>query len=85
MIVGEKSRPDDMPVNPCKAKKLSNMRSTGDGKGIQLAPPLRMSLERVLEYIGPDEYVEATPKSLRMRKKILDANARKRSAKTVPA
>jgi len=85
MIVGENSRPDDMPVNPCKAKKLSNMRSTGDGKGIQLAPPLRMSLERVLEYIGPDEYVEATPKSLRMRKKILDANARKRSAKAVPA
>ncbi len=84
MIVGENSRPDDMPVNPCKAKKLSNMRSTGDGKGIQLAPPLRMSLERVLEYIGPDEYVEATPKSLRMRKKILDANARKRSGKAVP-
>jgi len=84
MIVGENSRPDDMPVNPCKAKKLSNMRSTGDGKGIQLAPPLKMSLERVLEYIGPDEYVEATPKSLRMRKKILDANARKRSSKAVP-
>jgi GTP-binding protein len=72
-----------MPVNPCKAKKLSNMRSTGDGKGIQLAPPLQMSLERVLEYIGPDEYVEATPKSLRMRKKILDANMRKRSGKAV--
>ena len=85
MIVGENARPDDMPVNPCKAKKLSNMRSTGDGKGIQLAPPIRMSLERVLEYIAPDEYVEATPHSLRMRKKILDANLRKRSAKTVPA
>jgi len=84
MIIGENSRPDDMPVNPCKAKKLSNMRSTGDGKGIQLAPPLKMSLERVLEYIGPDEYVEATPKSLRMRKKLLDANARKRSGKAVP-
>jgi len=83
MIVGENTRPDDMPVNPCKAKKLSNMRSTGDGKGIQLAPPLRMTLERVLEYIGPDEYVEATPKSLRMRKKILDANMRKRSASKV--
>jgi GTP-binding protein len=83
MIVGENSRPDDMPVNPCKAKKLSNMRSTGDGKGIQLAPALKMSLERVLEYIGPDEYVEATPKSLRMRKKILDANMRKRSGKAV--
>jgi GTP-binding protein len=84
MIVGENARPDDMPVNPCKAKKLSNMRSTGDGKGLQLAPPIIMSLERVLEYIAPDEYVEATPKSLRMRKKILDANMRKRSGKAVP-
>jgi GTP-binding protein len=68
-----------MPVNPCKAKKLTNMRSQGDGKGIQLAPPLVLSLERSLEYIAPDEYVEATPKSLRLRKKILDANARKRA------
>jgi GTP-binding protein len=83
MIVGENARPDDMPVNPCKAKKLTNMRSQGDGKGIQLAPATRMSLERVLEYISPDEYVEATPKSLRMRKKILDANARKRAGNKV--
>jgi GTP-binding protein len=83
MIIGENARPDDMPVNPCRAKKLSNMRSTGDGKGISLSPPLTMSLERALEYIGPDEYVEATPKSLRLRKKILDANQRKRSAQKV--
>ncbi len=81
MIIGENSRPDDMPVNPCKAKKLTNMRSQGDGKGISLAPPLVMSLERSLEYIAPDEYVEVTPKSLRLRKKILDANARKRAGK----
>ncbi len=82
MIVGENARPDDMPVNPCKAKKLTNMRSQGDGKGISLAPPLVMSLERSLEYIAPDEYVEVTPKSLRLRKKILDANMRKRAAKS---
>jgi len=82
MIVGENARPDDMPVNPCKAKKLTNMRSQGDGKGISLAPPLVMSLERSLEYISPDEYVEVTPKSLRLRKKILDANARKRAGKS---
>jgi len=81
MIVGENSRNDDMPVNPCRAKKLTNMRSQGDGKGISLAPPLVMSLERALEYIAPDEYVEATPKSLRLRKKILDATARKRAGK----
>ena len=82
MIIGENARPDDMPVNPCKAKKLTNMRSQGDGKGISLAPPLVMSLERSLEYISPDEYVEVTPKSLRLRKKILDANARKRAGKS---
>ena len=80
---GENARPDDMPVNPCKAKKLTNMRSQGDGKGISLAPPLTMSLERSLEYIAPDEYVEATPKSLRMRKKLLQAGARKRATAKV--
>ncbi|TMQ00323.1 MAG: translational GTPase TypA [Verrucomicrobia bacterium] len=80
MIVGENARDNDIPVNPCKAKKLTNMRSQGDGKGIQLNPPLKLSLERALEYIGPDEYVEATPKNLRLRKKILDENQRKRAA-----
>jgi GTP-binding protein len=82
MIVGENARENDIPVNPCKAKKLTNMRSTGDGKGIQLNPPLKMSLERALEYIGPDEYVEATPKNLRLRKKILNENQRKRAAQS---
>src|SRR3954462_1504829 len=79
MIVGENARENDIPVNPCKAKKLTNMRSQGDGKGIQLAPPLKLSLERALEYIGSDEYVEATPKNLRLRKKILDETQRKRA------
>ncbi|MFL6513771.1 MAG: translational GTPase TypA [Chthoniobacterales bacterium] len=79
MIVGENARPEDLPVNPCKAKHLTNMRSQGDGKGIQLEAPLRFSLERAIEYIGSDEFVEATPKSLRLRKRILDATARKRS------
>ena len=80
MIVGENAREEDIPVNPCKAKKLTNMRSQGDGKGIQLEVPLKMSLERALEYIGPDEYVEATPKNLRLRKKLLNETARKRAA-----
>src|SRR5438552_3682683 len=79
MIVGENARPEDLPVNPCKAKHLTNMRSQGEGKGIQLGAPLRMSLERAIEYIDVDEYVEATPKSLRLRKRILDATARKRA------
>jgi GTP-binding protein len=80
MIVGENSRPDDLTVNPCKTKHLTNMRSQGDGKGVQLAPPLKMSLERALEYIASDEYVEVTPKNLRLRKKILESTARKRAA-----
>ena len=63
-----------------QGKHLTNMRSQGEGKGIQLEAPLRMSLERAIEYIDIDEYVEATPKSLRLRKRILDATARKRAA-----
>ena len=85
MIVGENARPDDLPVNPCKAKHLTNMRSQGDGKGIQLEAPLKMSLERAIEYISADEYVEVTPKSLRLRKRLLDATARKRAANAVAA
>jgi GTP-binding protein len=80
MIVGENARENDIPVNPCKAKRLTNMRSQGDGKGIQLSPPLKLSLERALEYIGSDEYVEATPRNLRLRKKELDETKRKRAA-----
>jgi GTP-binding protein len=79
MIVGENARLEDLPVNPCKAKHLTNMRSQGEGKGIQLEAPLRMTLERAIEYIDIDEYVEATPKSLRLRKRILNATARKRA------
>ena len=85
MIVGENARPEDLPVNPCKAKHLTNMRSQGDGKGIQLEAPLKMTLERAIEYISADEYVEVTPKSLRLRKRVLDANARKRAANAVAA
>jgi GTP-binding protein len=82
MIVGENARENDIPVNPVKEKRLTNMRSQGDGKGIQLAPPLKLSLERALEYIDVDEYVEATPKHLRLRKKVLDETMRKRSEKS---
>jgi GTP-binding protein len=81
MIVGENARENDIPVNPCKSKHLTNMRSQGDGKGIQLNAPMRLSLERALEYIDVDEYVEATPRHLRLRKKVLDENQRKRVEK----
>ena len=70
------------PGESVKEKRLTNMRSQGDGKGIQLTPPLKLSLERALEYIDVDEYVEATPKNLRLRKKILDETQRKRSEKS---
>jgi len=80
MIIGENPRAEDMPVNPTKTKHLTNMRSQGDGKGIQLEVPLKMSLERALEYIAADEYVEATPKNLRLRKRFLNATQRKRAA-----
>jgi len=80
-IVGENPRADDLPVNPTKEKHLTNHRSSGDGKGIQLSPPLRFSLERAIEYIAPDEFVEATPKSIRLRKRILCPHERRRLAK----
>src|SRR5207245_11531632 len=79
---GEKARDNEIPVNPGKAKKLTNRRPQGDGKGTRLNPPLKLSLERALEYIGPDEYVEATPKNLRLRKKLLNETQRKRAAQT---
>ena len=85
MIVGENPRKDDLPVNPTKEKQMSNVRSSGEGKGVQLSPPIRMSLERAIEYIADDEFVEATPKSIRLRKRILDFETRKRAAKKIAA
>ena len=81
MIVGQNSREEDLPCNPTKEKKLTNMRSSGDGKGIILDAPMLLTLEKALEYIGPDEYVEATPNFLRLRKRILDETQRKRAGK----
>jgi GTP-binding protein len=81
MVVGENPRLHDLPVNPTKGKQLTNVRASGSDKGIILAPPIRFSLERAIEYIGQDEYVEATPKLIRLRKRVLDPNARKRAEK----
>ena len=80
-IVGENPRRENMPVNPCKAKQLDNMRSGGEGKGILLSPPVTFSLERAVEYIESDEFVEATPHHLRLRKRVLDANERRKEEK----
>ena len=80
-VVGENPRRDDLPVNPTKAKHLDNMRSSGADKAIMLTPPLNFSIERAIEYIDNDELVEVTPNHLRFRKRILDANDRRKAAK----
>lgn len=81
MIAGECSRAEDIDVNVCKKKHLSNTRSSGSDDALKLVPVGEMSLERCLEFIASDELVEITPKSIRMRKKILDSNLRKRASR----
>jgi GTP-binding protein len=76
MIVGENSRDADLNVNIVREKKLTNMRSSTADDAIRLVPPRILSLEQAIEFIENDEYVEITPKSIRLRKKILKANQR---------
>jgi GTP-binding protein len=78
MIVGEHSRDNDLEINVLKGKQLTNIRTTSKDEAIRLVPPLLMTLEQMMSYIEEDELVEVTPKSLRLRKKFLDANERKR-------
>lgn len=77
MIIGENSREGDMDVNPCKGKKLTNMRASGSDDMIKLAPPKKMELEMCMEWIKADELIEVTPKSVRLRKKVLNPSFRK--------
>ncbi|MDF2503172.1 translational GTPase TypA [Clostridium sp.] len=81
MIAGESSRAEDIDVNVCKKKHLSNTRSSGADDSLKLVPVGEMSLEKCLEFVASDELVEVTPKSIRMRKKILDSNIRKRKSR----
>ncbi len=81
MVVGQNSVDMDIELNVCKTKKLTNMRSSGTDDAIILTPPHPVELDFALEYIGPDELVEVTPKSIRIRKKLLNANDRKRAAR----
>lgn len=81
MIVGEHTRENDLEVNVLKGKKLTNIRTTSKDEAVRLTPPIRMTLERSLAWIDDDELVEVTPKSIRLRKGILDPNDRKRSQK----
>lgn len=81
MIIGEHSRPNDLEVNPIKGKNLTNVRASGSDDAIKLVPPRKNTLERALEWIEEDELVEVTPINIRVRKRYLDPNVRKRMAK----
>ncbi|GAB4302232.1 MAG: translational GTPase TypA [Desulfuromonadia bacterium] len=81
MIIGQHAKENDLDVNPCKGKKLTNIRAAGSDDAIKLAPPRILSLEQALEFIDDDELVEVTPKAIRLRKKELDPTKRKKAAK----
>jgi len=85
MIVGEHTRENDLEINVLKGKQLTNIRTTSKDEAVRLTPPIRMTLEKALAYIEDDELVEVTPKSIRLRKKFLDANDRKRAVKAKEA
>jgi GTP-binding protein len=81
MIVGQYNRQGDLEVNVCRAKQLTNMRSSSSDGTVQLTPYTQLSLEQCIDFIEDDELLEVTPKSLRLRKRHLDPNARKRANK----
>jgi GTP-binding protein len=81
MLIGIHSRGNDLPVNPTKAKQLTNIRAAGSDENILLTRPVRLSLEEALEFIDDDELVEITPKSIRLRKKLLKEADRRRDAR----
>jgi GTP-binding protein len=76
MVVGESARGEDITINVCKKKQVTNMRASGSDESLRLTPPLNLSLEQCMEFIGDDELVEVTPKSIRIRKKMLDSEMR---------
>ena len=82
MIVGEHTRDNDLEINVLKGKQLTNIRTTSKDEAVRLTPPIRMTLEKALAYIEDDELVEITPKSIRLRKRLLDANERKRDERS---
>lgn len=85
MIVGENPRANDLPVNPCKEKQLTNIRAAGSDENILLKPPRQFSLEAALEYVQDDEWVEVTPSNIRLRKQLLKESDRKRAGRAVAA
>jgi GTP-binding protein len=85
MIVGQHTRDNDLEVNPIKGKQLTNIRTTAKDEAVRLTPPIQMTLEQAIAYIADDELVEVTPKSVRLRKRLLDPNARKRAQRAAEA
>lgn len=85
MIVGESARPGDMEVNPCKGKKLTNMRAAAADENIRLEPPREITLELALEFINADELIEVTPAAIRLRKRLLDPSGRKKAMRQAAA
>jgi GTP-binding protein len=85
MIVGEHVRPGDLDVNVTKGKKLTNMRAAGSDENVKLEPPRQLTLELALEFIADDELIEVTPDAIRLRKRELDANRRKKHQKALAA
>jgi len=81
MIIGENSRTGDLDVNPLKAKQLTNIRAAGKDDAVRLSPPRRLALEAALTYIEDDELVEVTPRSIRLRKRLLLPHERKRASR----
>jgi GTP-binding protein len=79
MVIGQNGKAEDIELNVCKSKHLTNTRSSGADEALRLTPPRILSLEEALDFIDTDELLEVTPKTLRIRKKILDAKMRKRS------
>ena len=82
MIVGLNSRNEDLAINVCKEKHLTNTRASGSDEALRLVPPIQMSLEKAIEFIQDDELVEVTPKNIRLRKKILNNKDRERAARS---
>ena len=82
MVVGETGRSEDIEVNVCKTKHLTNTRSSGADEALKLVPPKKLSLEQSLDFLDVDELLEVTPENLRIRKKILDSRMRMRANRT---